>query len=113
MARWATMSISLRRRTPREPDLPGVRGTVRIDERTKVLTKRLKSGEIAVIDHQDIDKVSAEALLACRPVAVINDGFGYYLKLRADDLADPTISLVRSWLIAHFAARQGDSADTE
>lgn len=39
--------------------------------------------------------------------AVINDGFGYYLKLRADDLADPTISLVRSWLIAQFAARQG------
>ncbi|WP_457348645.1 LysR family transcriptional regulator [Sphingomonas sp. UYP23] len=38
---------------------------------------------------------------------VINDGFGYYLKLRADDLADPTISLVRSWLIAQFAARAG------
>jgi LysR family glycine cleavage system transcriptional activator len=37
---------------------------------------------------------------------VINDGFGYYLKLRADDLADPTISLVRSWLIARFAERQ-------
>ena len=39
--------------------------------------------------------------------SVINDGFGYYLKLRAEDLADPTISLVRSWLIAQFAARQG------
>jgi len=42
--------------------------------------------------------------------AVIDDGFGYYLKLRADDLADPTISLVRSWLIARFAARQEDQA---
>jgi uncharacterized membrane-anchored protein len=63
---------SLRRRTPREPDLPGVCGPVRIDSRTKDLTKRLRSGDIAVIDHQDIDKVSAEALLACKPVAVVN-----------------------------------------
>ena len=38
--------------------------------------------------------------------AAIDDGFGYYLKLRADDLADPTVSLFRSWLIAQFAARQ-------
>jgi LysR family glycine cleavage system transcriptional activator len=42
--------------------------------------------------------------------AVIDDGFGYYLKLRPEDLADPTISLVRSWLIARFAARQEDQA---
>ena len=72
MTPWATMSLSLRRRAPREPDLPGVHGTVRLDERTKQLTKRLRSGDIAVIDHQDLDKVSAEALLACKPVAVIN-----------------------------------------
>ena len=55
MTRWATMFMTLRRRAPREPDLPGVRGTLRIDGRTKQLTKRLKSGDIAVIDHQDID----------------------------------------------------------
>ena len=63
---------SLRRRPPREPDLPGVKGTVRIDRRTKDLTKRLKSGDLAIIDHQDLDRVSAEALVACRPAAVIN-----------------------------------------
>jgi len=69
-----TMSLSprMRRRPPREPDLPGVWGTVRIDARTKDLTKRLRPGDIAVIDHQDIDKVSAEALLSCRPAAVVN-----------------------------------------
>ena len=78
MARWAAMFSflghvrSLRRRTPREPDLPGLRGTVRMDGRTKHLTKRLRPGDIAVIDHQDLDRVSAEALLACKPVAVIN-----------------------------------------
>ena len=67
-----SLSLRLRRRIPREPDLPGVWGTVRVDARTKDLTKRLKPGDIAVIDHQDIDKVSAEALLSCKPLAVVN-----------------------------------------
>ncbi len=39
---------------------------------------------------------------------LIHDGFGYYLKLRPEDLGDPAISLVRSWLISRFAGRQGD-----
>ena len=43
-----------------------------MDARTKDLTKRLKLGDIAVIDHQDLDRVSAEALLSCKPVAVGN-----------------------------------------
>ncbi len=30
------------------------------------------------------------------------DGFGYYLKLHADDLADPAIAVFRSWLINRF-----------
>jgi uncharacterized membrane-anchored protein len=67
-----SLSQRLRRRTPREPDLPGVWGAVRVDARTKDLTKRLKPGDIAVIDHQDIDRVSAEALLSCKPLAVVN-----------------------------------------
>jgi uncharacterized membrane-anchored protein len=60
----------LSRRRP-EPE-PGVAGTVRVDRRTKNLTKRLQPGDIAVIDHMDIDRVSAEALVACRPAAVVN-----------------------------------------
>jgi uncharacterized membrane-anchored protein len=43
-----------------------------VDRRTKTLTKRLRPGDIAVIDHQDLDRVSAEALVACRPAAVVN-----------------------------------------
>ena len=31
------------------------------------------------------------------------DGFGYYLKTHAEDLADPAIYLFRDWLIRHFA----------
>src|SRR6476620_3377600 len=68
----ATMPLKIPRQRAREPESPGVRGQVRVDARTKNLTKRLRPGEIAVINHQDIDKVSAEALLACRPAAVIN-----------------------------------------
>jgi uncharacterized membrane-anchored protein len=53
-------------------DLPGLRGVVRVDSRTKRLTKRLRPGDIAVIDHEDIDRVSAEALVSCRVGAVVN-----------------------------------------
>ncbi len=35
---------------------------------------------------------------------VIEDGYGYYLKLHADDLSDPAISMFRSWLINRFGA---------
>jgi uncharacterized membrane-anchored protein len=53
-------------------DLPGVTAVARIDRRTKRLTKRLRPGEIAIIDHVDIDRVSAEALVACGAAAVVN-----------------------------------------
>lgn len=36
--------------------------------------------------------------------AIAEDGYGYYLKLHADDLADPEIAAFRSWLIGHFGA---------
>ncbi|MBK8728051.1 MAG: hypothetical protein IPM00_01015 [Tetrasphaera sp.] len=67
-----TMSPRLRPLRNRDSDYAGVSGAVRVDKRTKNLTKRLRPGEIAVIDHIDLDKVSAEALVACRPAAVIN-----------------------------------------
>jgi len=61
----------------------------------------------------DIDMFAPEIAAGrlCVPYdTVIDDGFGYYLKLRPEDLSDPTISLVRSWLIARFSARQSESA---
>jgi uncharacterized membrane-anchored protein len=60
----------LRRR--KVSDLPGVTAVARIDRRTKSLTKRLRPGEIAIIDHVDVDRVSAEALVACGVSAVVN-----------------------------------------
>ena len=56
----------------RQPELPGLVGACRVDRRTKDLTKRLKPGDIALIDHVDLDRPAAEALLACKPVAVVN-----------------------------------------
>ncbi|HEY3736228.1 MAG TPA: putative cytokinetic ring protein SteA [Jatrophihabitans sp.] len=52
--------------------LPGVHGVARLDRRTARLAGRLNPGEIAVIDHVDLDKVTAEALVAAKPVAVVN-----------------------------------------
>ncbi|WP_457255549.1 putative cytokinetic ring protein SteA [Pedococcus sp. P5_B7] len=91
------MPLKFTRQRARDPEFPGVRGLVRVDARTKNLTKRLKPGEIAVIDHQDIDKVSAEALLACRPAAVVNAApsiSGRYPNLGPEILVDAGIPLI-------------------
>lgn len=47
-------------------------GTARVDRRTKDLVKRLVPGEIAVIDHADIDRVAAETLVESGVAAVVN-----------------------------------------
>jgi uncharacterized membrane-anchored protein len=49
-----------------------VAGPARLDRRTKILTRRLEPGDIAIIDHADIDRVSAEALIHRGAVAVVN-----------------------------------------
>jgi uncharacterized membrane-anchored protein len=59
-----------RRRRPE--DLPGVIGAARLDRRTKNLTKRLRIGEVAIIDHADLDRLGAEALLRQQVGAVVN-----------------------------------------
>ena len=47
-------------------------GPARADRRTKDLVKRLCPGDIAVIDHADIDRVAAENLIRAAPAAVVN-----------------------------------------
>jgi len=66
------MPLSLRRGRRQDPVAPGIAGPVRVDASTKSLTRRLRPGDIAVIDHLDIDRVSAESLLVRRPAAVVN-----------------------------------------
>jgi uncharacterized membrane-anchored protein len=60
------------RRREEPPQGPGLCGPARVDGRTKNLIRRLRPGDIAVIDHLDIDKVAADALVAARPAAVVN-----------------------------------------
>jgi uncharacterized membrane-anchored protein len=47
-------------------------GPARVDRRTKRLVQRLRPGEIAVIDHEDLDRIAAEALIEAGAAAVIN-----------------------------------------
>ncbi|WP_108720294.1 putative cytokinetic ring protein SteA [Miniimonas sp. S16] len=88
------MRLSVRRE-PVAEDV--VAGPARVDRRTKSLTKRLAEGDVAVIDHQDIDRVSAEALVACRPAAVLNAAAstsGRYPNLGPQILVDAGVVLV-------------------
>jgi uncharacterized membrane-anchored protein len=47
-------------------------GPVRLGRKTKVMVKHIVAGDIAVIDHLDIDRVSAEELIAAGAVVVLN-----------------------------------------
>lgn len=61
---------TLRRSRNAEPGV--ITGTVRMDRRTKRLVSRLRSGDIAVIDHVDLDRVAADALVNAGVGAVLN-----------------------------------------
>jgi uncharacterized membrane-anchored protein len=95
----AVMRIATLRR-PRSGDRqPGAVGVARLDRRTKRLTKRLKPGDIAIIDHVDLDRVAAEALVAARVVAVVNAGpsiSGRYPNLGPEILLTAGIPLLDS-----------------
>lgn len=102
------MSI-FRRREPVEAG-PGVVGPARVDARTKNLTKRLQPGDIAVIDHLDIDRVSAEALVACRPAAVLNvarSSSGRYPNLGPEIIVQAGIPLIDDLGGAVMSVREG------
>ncbi len=62
------------RRTRRKgsEDLPGLTATARLDRRTKNLANRLGPGEIAIIDHVDLDMTGADALVGRHVAAVVN-----------------------------------------
>src|SRR3712207_5818560 len=70
-ARMVTMRLpTLRRARSAEPGT--VAGTARLDRRTKRLVARLRPGDVAVIDHVDLDRVAADSLVAVGVAAVLN-----------------------------------------
>lgn len=91
------MKLFTRRTRDRDPAVTGLTGPVRVDPRTKVLTKRLRAGDIAVVDHLDIDRVAADALVAAAPAAVLNAAkstSGRYPNLGPDILVQAGIPLI-------------------
>ena len=93
------MRLAALRRSRNAERLPGTIGVARLDRRTKNLTKRLRPGEIAVIDHVDIDRVSADALVTCKVAAVVNAApstSGRYPNLGPEILLAAGIPLVDS-----------------
>ncbi|WP_457202958.1 putative cytokinetic ring protein SteA [Nocardioides sp. HB32] len=52
--------------------LPGLVGTARVDRRTRALVPRLRPGDIAVLEHVDLDRATAQALVDARVAAVVN-----------------------------------------
>ena len=60
---------------PEDGSTPGsveVEGTAKVDARTKRLLGRLQPGDVAVIDHLDLDRLAAEGLIKAGAGAVIN-----------------------------------------
>ena len=74
-----------------------VTGPARMGRRTKLLVRHLQRGDIAVIDHLDIDRVSAEELIAAGAAAVLNcraSSGGSYPNLGPQLLVEAGIHLV-------------------
>src|ERR1700691_1802820 len=59
-----------RRKASEEP--PGVTAIARLDRKTKSLVNRLCAGDIAIIDHADLDLTGADALIGRQVAAVVN-----------------------------------------
>src|SRR3954454_12019984 len=93
-ARNARRAQDLRAETAREVVC---RGRARLGRRTKLLVRRLKQGDIAVIDHEDIDRVAADDLVSRGIRCVLNaasSSSGQYPNPGPTILTDAGIPLV-------------------
>ncbi|MGZ5301221.1 MAG: putative cytokinetic ring protein SteA, partial [Actinomycetota bacterium] len=87
-------------------------GVARVDRRTKDLVPRVQPGDIAVIDHEDLDRVAAEGLVAAGVAAVVNASAsisGRYPNLGPLILIDAGIPLIdRVGPLLMSKVREGD-----
>ena len=91
-------------------------GIVQVDKRTKDLTKRLKEGNIAVINHVDIDRIAAEALISAKPKAVLNAAkstSGRYPNLGPELLVEAGITLIDDLGLDVMALKEGSKITIE
>lgn len=99
------MRFPARQRTEVAP--PGLIGTARVERRIRALIPRLRPGDIAVIDHLDMDRATAQALVDSEVVAVVNAGrmiSGRYANLGPEVLAEAGVQLVDGVGAAGIAA---------
>ena len=54
------------------PELPGLAGVARVDRHTDALIRRVRAGDVVVLDQIDIDRATADALVAAQVAAVVN-----------------------------------------
>ena len=65
------MKLPSPRRTKPGPR-PGVTGPAKLDSRAHNLARRLRPGDIAIVDHLDLDRATAEAMVAAHVAGVVN-----------------------------------------
>jgi len=90
------MRLNAKERTSPEAP-PGIAATVRVGRRARSLLPRLRAGDIAVIDHVDLDRATAQALVDAGVAAVINVApfiSGRYANLGPELLAQSGLELV-------------------
>ncbi len=88
-----------------------ITGVARLDRRTKNLIARLQPGEIAVVDHEDMDRLSAEGLVQRRAAAVVNaarSSTGRYPNLGPLLLCTSGVHVVDDAGPGAFAITEGD-----
>lgn len=66
------MRLATLRRSRSEPPLPGLHGPARVERRAPALARRARPGDIAVLEHLDLDGSSARMLLDAGVAAVVN-----------------------------------------
>jgi len=64
--------MRLLQRRNRETSPAEIVAVARVGRRTKDLVKRLQPGEIAIIDHEDLDRVAADGLVESGVAVVVN-----------------------------------------
>jgi DNA-binding transcriptional LysR family regulator len=64
----------------------------------------LAGGGVALADIDMFADELRDGRLVAPFDQVFDEGYGYYLKIHAEDLEDPIVSLFRSWLIGRFQA---------
>jgi LysR family glycine cleavage system transcriptional activator len=72
---------------------------------TAVLAAQYAAGGagIALLDKELFADDLAQGLIVTPYEESFEDGYGYFLSLAAEDLADPVIALFRAWMIRNFA----------